>query len=108
MQMNPSRLGCRGILFDFGGTLDSDGEHWFDRFCALYRDAGLDLPLEEIKRVFYHADGLCCEDLRVRTMGLWPLMEQHVRIQFQALGLEDVEKGQEMVRSFCSGRLPSK
>jgi HAD superfamily hydrolase (TIGR01509 family) len=100
--MEPSRLGCRGILFDFGGTLDSDGEHWFDRFLALYHDAGLDLPQEEIKRVFYHADGLCCEDPRVRVMGLRPLMEHHVRIQFQALGLKDEKKAEGMVHSFCS------
>ncbi len=100
--MKPSLLGCRGLLFDFGGTLDSDGEHWLDRFYSLYRDAGLGLPLEEIKRAFYHADGLCCEDPRVRVMGLRPLMDHHVRIQFQALNLQDEDREREMAPSFCS------
>ena len=27
---------CEAILFDFGGTLDSDGEHWLDPFYELY------------------------------------------------------------------------
>lgn len=26
----------KGILIDFGGTIDSDGIHWFDQFCDAY------------------------------------------------------------------------
>lgn len=52
--MNPERFhGCKPILFDFGGTLDSDGEHWLDRFYALYGDVGLRIPVSEIKEAFY-------------------------------------------------------
>jgi hypothetical protein len=42
---------CKAILFDFGGTLDSDGEHWLDRVYALYETAGLEVAQPEIKRV---------------------------------------------------------
>ena len=44
------------VLFDFGGTLDSDGVAWKERFHALYRAEGLDLSTEAFAPVFYSAD----------------------------------------------------
>ena len=93
---------CKGILFDFGGTLDSDGEHWLDRFYELYREAGVDVPQAEIKRVFYHADQLCCDDPQVNHLGLRPLMEHHVAIQFAALGRSNRDQQARLVEGFCS------
>jgi putative hydrolase of the HAD superfamily len=94
--------GCSAILLDFGGTLDSDGEHWLDRTYDLYREAGLDIPPAEIKRVFYAVDDLCCKDPAVNTMGLRQLMECHIRRQFHLLGMEDTHREREMIESFCS------
>jgi HAD superfamily hydrolase (TIGR01549 family) len=94
--------GCKAVLFDFGGTLDSDGEHWLDRFRELYKNAGLDIPVPEIKRAFYHADSLCNGDSQVISSGLRPLMKHHVHLQFMALNLTDDEKERELVEAFCS------
>jgi HAD superfamily hydrolase (TIGR01549 family) len=44
------------VLFDFGGTLDSDGVAWKERFHALYRNEGLDLKAEDFASAFYAAD----------------------------------------------------
>jgi putative hydrolase of the HAD superfamily len=93
---------CEAILFDFGGTLDSDGEHWLDRFYALYDEFGPDVPPSEIKRVFYHADAVCCADSQVNSLGLRPLMERHLHLQFEALNLKDGEKKRALVEAFCS------
>jgi len=93
---------CSAILFDFGGTLDSDGEHWLDRTYDLYREAGLDIPQAEIKRVFYATDDLCCKDPAVNAMGLRQLMEYHIRLQFHQLGIKDTDKKKTMIESFCS------
>jgi putative hydrolase of the HAD superfamily len=101
--MNPWKFReCKAILFDFGGTLDSDGEHWLDRFYALYEDAGLEIPSSEIKRAFYHADALCSSDPQVVSLGLRPLIKRHVLFQFSALNLTDDEKEEELVEGFCS------
>jgi HAD superfamily hydrolase (TIGR01549 family) len=94
--------GCKAILFDFGGTLDSDGEHWLDRFYELYEKAGLDLPRDEIKRVFYMADVDCCNDPQVNLLGLRPLMAHHVQLQFGGLNLKNPEKERELAEGFCA------
>jgi putative hydrolase of the HAD superfamily len=44
------------LLFDFGGTLDSDGVAWKERFHALYQAEGLDLSAEAFAPAFYAAD----------------------------------------------------
>ena len=101
--MGPWKLrGCKAILFDFGGTLDSDGEHWLDRFYALYEGEGLNIPSSEIKRAFYHADDLCSSDPQIISMGLRPLIKRHVSWQFLALNLIDDEKEKNLVEGFCA------
>jgi len=44
------------ILFDLGGTLDSDGVAWKDRFHALLAREGHDVPREAFDPAFYAAD----------------------------------------------------
>lgn len=48
--------GPAAILFDFGGTLDSDGLAWKERFHRLYREEGVDVSSERFARAFYEAD----------------------------------------------------
>ena len=44
------------LLFDFGGTLNSDGVAWKERFHALYRAEGVELSTEAFAPAFYAAD----------------------------------------------------
>jgi putative hydrolase of the HAD superfamily len=92
---------CKALLFDFGGTIDADGEHWLDRFFALYEGAGLDFRQEEIKRAFYHAAAVCHADPGVPLLGLRPFVHRHVYHQFEALSLHDPEKQKELADRFC-------
>lgn len=46
----------KALLFDFGGTLDSDGRTWADRFLPLYREALPSVPEEALRRAFYDSD----------------------------------------------------
>lgn len=94
--------GCRAILFDFGGTLDSDGEHWLDRTFRLYEAGGLEVPKSEIKRAFYYADDRCYADPSILSVNLWALMERHVRLQFEALDLKEHSKERDIIYGFCS------
>ena len=43
------------LLFDFGGTLDSEGVPWKDRFVRLAREEGLDTPQADFDKAFYGA-----------------------------------------------------
>ena len=93
---------CAAILFDYGGTLDSDGQHWLTRFLTLYDASGLAIPRPEITRAFYHAVDTCYADSRVASLGLKPLIDYHVRLQFEALGIKDQWKEKQIAEKFYS------
>ena len=62
------------LLFDYGGTLDSAGITWKDRFRSLYQAEGLDLPSEAFDRIIYDSD-----DPLVGRMGAADDLDETVR-----------------------------
>lgn len=57
------------ILFDFGGTLDADGDRWCVRFHRAYAAAGGRLPLDEFEHQFRRSDRELEELAGIRGMG---------------------------------------
>ncbi len=46
----------KGIIFDYGGTLDSRGVHWSWIILEGYRSAEIDLPLERFRQVYVEGE----------------------------------------------------
>lgn len=44
------------ILFDFGGTLDTNGIHWSEKFRVAYEDAGLGIKLDDFNEAYVNAE----------------------------------------------------
>jgi HAD superfamily hydrolase (TIGR01509 family) len=57
------------VLFDFGGTLDADGDRWAVRFHDAYAQAGGRLAFPAFEPLFREADRRLEADPAVRTMG---------------------------------------
>ena len=93
---------ARAVLFDYGGTLDGEGWHWFDRMLSLYRQAGCDQPEAEIKQAFYAADHAIAEEARLRGYGLRSLMRRHVELQMEVLGPAGRRFGEDVAEGFCA------
>lgn len=55
----------KGILIDFGGTIDSDGIHWFDAFKEAY-DMAADIPRDLLWDAYVHTE---------RTLGRNPIIK---------------------------------
>ena len=90
----------RGILLDYGGTLDGPASHWLDRFVELYREAGIERPFAEIKEAFYQADDASYAEPGLAGVGLLPLMEFHVGRQLRALGIDQPQLQRRLVDRF--------
>ncbi len=91
----------RACLFDYGGTLDGEGWHWFDRTVHLYRKAGCVLPVEGLKRAFYHADEQIEAEAAREGYRLRPLMERHLELQIDVLGPQARPFAKAVVDGFC-------
>jgi FMN phosphatase YigB (HAD superfamily) len=73
----PDGPGPKAILFDFGGTLDSDGMPWKDRFYPLYREAGIGWDLPTFEGFFYASDDSLTEE-RLGEVGYETMLLEQV------------------------------
>ena len=92
--------GVAAVLLDYGGTLDGDALHWFDHFVALYRRAGIGLPLAALKSAFYAADEELGHDPAVTRYALEPMVREHVRLQLAHLALAEAALATTLVDAF--------
>ena len=44
------------IFFDFGGTLDLDGVHWYDHWIRSYNSAGIEVPESDFKSAYLETE----------------------------------------------------
>lgn len=50
------RLGIKGLIFDYGGTIDSRGEHWSDVIRRGYINAGIDISYDDFRDAYVYAE----------------------------------------------------
>jgi putative hydrolase of the HAD superfamily len=46
----------KAIVFDFGGTLDTDGVHWAEKFWEVYTHFKISLPKDEFRNAFVYSE----------------------------------------------------
>ncbi len=92
----------QGVLFDLGGTLDGDGEHWLNRFWLLYQKHFPEVGFEAVKAAFYQAEEACLGDPQVASFTLPRLVAYHVERQMAALGFR-AEAGEKLAWEFLEG-----
>jgi HAD superfamily hydrolase (TIGR01549 family) len=92
----------RGLLFDLGGTLDGDGEHWLNRFYLLYQKHLPHADFSTLKAAFYEAEAACVEEPMVASLYLAGLIAFHVNRQLQALGLNSPDAADTLAAAFLA------
>ena len=88
---------AQAILFDFGGTLDSDGVHWSEQFFNAYRKLGCAVSRERFDVAFLEADRIIASSYDVRGYSMKRLLELQVSLQFENLRFEDEDRKKEIV-----------
>jgi HAD superfamily hydrolase (TIGR01549 family) len=92
----------RAILFDMGGTLDGDGQHWLDRFVSLYHGAGVTLPRETLRGAFDEAERQANLDQTVASADFRQMIALYVRWQLAHLGLTNDRLHEQLVAGFSA------
>ena len=46
----------KGIIFDYGGTIDSHGDHWSEVIYDGYKACGLNVDKEEFRTSYVYAE----------------------------------------------------
>jgi putative hydrolase of the HAD superfamily len=89
------------FLFDYGGTLDSDGETWLERFYILYKEMGLSIPRDRFDRAFYDADDLLPTRHRLAGLDLEQTLRLQTRDVLAAVAPDDVGRAPALAARFA-------
>jgi putative hydrolase of the HAD superfamily len=92
----------RAILFDMGGTLDGDGQHWLDRFVSLYHGAGVTLPRETLRGAFDEAERQANLDQAIASSDFRQMIAPYVKWQLAHLGLTNDQLEEHLVAGFSA------
>jgi putative hydrolase of the HAD superfamily len=87
------------LLFDFGGTLDSDGIPWKERFFRLWTE-GERIPRERFDRAFYAADDALVGSV-TPELSLDETVSRLARGIAEGLGATDATLPGRLARRFC-------
>jgi HAD superfamily hydrolase (TIGR01549 family) len=92
----------KALLFDFGGTLDSDGIAWPQRFFPIYRDLGLASEWEPFLKAFYRSDDELPQRHRLAGLNLDRTIELQVAGVLEVLAPDKVSRAHEVAERFAS------
>jgi len=90
------------LFFDFGGTLDSNGVPWLDRFYPLYLEQGIRLPREEFARAFYASDDNLPARFPLRGLVLDETLRLQVRCILESIAPKRADAADAIVARFLA------
>jgi len=94
----------KACLFDFGGTLDSEGVTWQDSFFRLYRKHGLHPDRDAFRKAFFHADDTLTETRALEGCGFRKTVESQAERVWIGLALnESNHKLTAIIEDFIEG-----
>ena len=95
-------MGIAAILFDFGGTLDSDGVPWPQRFYPIYREIGVETDWDSFLKAFYRSDDSLSQRHHLAGLDLPQTVERQAAGVLEVLAPERVDLAAEVARRFAS------
>ncbi len=66
--MNPKFNSVKGIIFDYGATLDTNGRHWAEVLWEAYKNQNIPVTKEQFREAYIHGE---------RTLATQPLVKPH-------------------------------
>jgi len=91
----------KAILFDFGGTIDTDGIHWNEMFREYYERHHLRIEKAAFDRAFVASERAVLAEPGIATMDFRQLLVRQFTLQFGLLGLAGQEGLAERLAGEC-------
>ncbi len=94
----------KGIIFDFGGTIDTNGIHWSEVIRSQYMNAGVEIDNETYRAAYVHGERTLAKNRIITPQHTFlRLLEEKIAIQFDylksigAIEAESIGKQQKIV-----------
>ena len=98
--MKPSVSGMKAILFDFGGTIDTDGVHWSEKFWEYYEKYDLPVAKKDLERAFMSVE----QQLAVKdcsNLTFLEVLHEQLSKQFVILGIQENDELLQSLKIAC-------
>lgn len=92
----------KSVLFDYGGTLDSDGTTWLERFYPIYKEHGVAPERARFDRAFYDSDDALPGRFKLDGLDLEQTLRLQVRGVLDALAPERAGLTQQIAGRFAA------
>jgi len=79
----------KAILFDFGGTIDTDGVHWSEKFWTYYERFKVTTDKRDFERAFRFSEDELLDDPSIATATFYTTLIKQFTLQFKQLRLDD-------------------
>ncbi len=84
----PSDSITHAILFDFGGTIDTDGVHWSEKFWEMYKRFRISLDKKEYAQAFVQSEADLLTDKELPRATFRRTLQKQLTLQFRILKLD--------------------
>jgi putative hydrolase of the HAD superfamily len=98
----------KGIIFDYGGTIDTRGDHWSHVIDAGWHNAGINVDIETFRTCYVHAEReLARERYILPGDNFYVLLHKKMRIELQklaelgAINAEAIEPKAKEIAEWC-------
>ena len=82
----------KAILFDFGGTIDTNGVHWSETYWDHYQRRNVRVSRADFVKAFLKSEELLLLQEDIATLDFRTLLRRQLLLQFRALGLPEAEE----------------
>lgn len=113
--MNIDRIRIKGIIFDYGGTLDTGGDHWSEVIWAAYQQAGVAVDKAEFREAYVYAERELARTRHIlpdHDFGDLLLIKMRIELQWLAeqglFAAADVEAKANEIAGICYEKAKSK
>ena len=73
----------KGIIFDYGGTIDTNGIHWGEVIWEQYQKAGIDIDRDLYRTAYVHAErALAAQRIIMPDDTFRTLLDKKIALQF--------------------------
>ena len=100
--------GIKGIIFDYGGTIDSHGDHWSEVIFDGYRHAGLEIGKDTFRKAYVFAERELARNRHILPQHTFlDLMLIKIRIELEELArmgiieMTDAERFTDPIARYC-------
>jgi len=77
------------LLFDFGGTIDTDGVHWSEKFWEYYEQFGVGVAKRDYEEAFRQSDRMILGYAELPKATLYKTLHKQLALQFAVLRIEE-------------------